>query len=137
MKRIKFTYLIAAALSASMLFSVASCSANAVSGTTVNAQVSSVSDSSSDKELSNYNDSEHVIEVNGETAEYSGISVIKTGSSSAGDEADFYGDNAAVFMSPWTRMESTLTQCSLTEKARQSTSVIRLSLQRVTARAVS
>ena len=97
MKRIKFTYLIAAALSASMLFSVASCSANAVSGTTVNAQVSSVSDSSSDKELSNYNDSEHVIEVNGETAEYSGISVTKTGSSSAGDEADFYGDNAAVF----------------------------------------
>jgi hypothetical protein len=77
MKRIKFTYLIAAALSASMLFSVASCGANAVSGTTVNAQVSSVSDSSSDKELSNYNDSEHVIEVNGETAEYSGISVTK------------------------------------------------------------
>ena len=97
MKRIRFTYLIAAALSASMLFSAASCSANTIQGTTVNAQLSSTSNNSSDKELSNYNDSEHVIEVKGEAAEYSDITVAKTGSSSAGDEEDFYGDNSAVF----------------------------------------
>ncbi|MBO4358223.1 MAG: hypothetical protein J5796_00290 [Erysipelotrichaceae bacterium] len=41
-------------------------------------------------------DGEHAIEVSGETASYSNIKVEKTGESS-GDEADFYGENAAVF----------------------------------------
>lgn len=41
-------------------------------------------------------DGTHVIEVDGETASYSNIKVEKTGDSS-GDEADFYGENAAVF----------------------------------------
>ena len=42
-------------------------------------------------------DSEHAIEVDGETATYSNIGVTKTGDSDQGDEADFYGDNSAVF----------------------------------------
>lgn len=42
-------------------------------------------------------DGEHVIEASGETAEYSNIKITKTGDSDQGDEADFYGDNSAVF----------------------------------------
>ena len=38
----------------------------------------------------------HAIEVNGETASYSNVRIEKTGDSS-GDEADFYGENAAIF----------------------------------------
>ncbi len=39
----------------------------------------------------------HAIEADGESASYSNIKVVKSGDSSQGDEADFYGDNAAVF----------------------------------------
>ncbi len=41
-------------------------------------------------------DGGHAIEVDGKTAEYSNISVTKTGEAD-GDEADFYGENAAIF----------------------------------------
>ncbi len=41
-------------------------------------------------------DGTHAIEADGETAEYSNIKVVKTGDSD-GEEADFYGENAAVF----------------------------------------
>ena len=44
----------------------------------------------------NHVDSEHVILADGETAEYSNTQVTKSGNSE-GDEADFYGDNAAIF----------------------------------------
>ena len=47
----------------------------------------------------NYENSEnggHAIEVSGEEAEYANIGVVKTGDAE-GDEADFYGDNSAVF----------------------------------------
>ena len=43
----------------------------------------------------NHADSEHVILADGETAEYSNTQVTKSGNAE-GDEADFYGDNAAV-----------------------------------------
>ena len=49
--------------------------------------------------LESYDDSEdggHAITVDGETAEYSNADVTKTGDSE-GDEADFYGENAAIF----------------------------------------
>lgn len=46
--------------------------------------------------LENSADGEHVIEVSGEEAEYSNIGVTKTGDSD-GDEADFYGENSAIF----------------------------------------
>ena len=45
---------------------------------------------------SNDSDGEHAIEISGETAEYSNIGVSKTGDTE-GDEADFYGENSAVF----------------------------------------
>ena len=41
-------------------------------------------------------DGEHVIAADGETASYGSLAVKKTGDSS-GDEADFYGENAAIF----------------------------------------
>ena len=47
--------------------------------------------------ITNDKDGEHAIEVDGETAEYTDIKVVKTGDSDQGDEADFYGDNAAIF----------------------------------------
>jgi len=42
-------------------------------------------------------DSTHAIEVSGSSESYSNVEVIKTGDSDQGDEADFYGDNAAIF----------------------------------------
>ena len=41
-------------------------------------------------------DGGHAIEVDGKEAEYTGITVTKTGEAE-GDEADFYGENAAIF----------------------------------------
>lgn len=46
--------------------------------------------------ISNNTDGEHAIETNGEEAEYSNAGVTKTGDAD-GDEADFYGENSAVF----------------------------------------
>ncbi|WP_407383488.1 hypothetical protein [Ruminococcus sp.] len=40
---------------------------------------------------------EHAITADGETASYRNTKVVKTGDSSQSDEADFYGDNAAIF----------------------------------------
>ena len=48
------------------------------------------------EEYSSDADGEHAIEADGEEASYSGIRVTKTGEAE-GDEADFYGENAAVF----------------------------------------
>lgn len=39
----------------------------------------------------------HAIEVDGESTSYANTAVNKTGDSDSGDEADFYGDNAAIF----------------------------------------
>ena len=46
--------------------------------------------------MENSSDGEHVITVDAESASYSNIAVNKTGDSS-GDEADFYGENSALF----------------------------------------
>lgn len=46
--------------------------------------------------IENSTDEEHAITVDGEEAAYSNIAVVKTGEAE-GDEADFYGANAAVF----------------------------------------
>ncbi|MBQ9414249.1 MAG: hypothetical protein IJU16_03885 [Clostridia bacterium] len=40
---------------------------------------------------------EHAVTADGETASYVNTKVVKTGDSTQNDEADFYGDNAAVF----------------------------------------
>ena len=46
--------------------------------------------------LANDEDGGHAISVSAETASYSNVAVVKTGEAS-GDEADFYGENSAVF----------------------------------------
>ena len=50
----------------------------------------------SSQTIENSADGEHAITADGEEASYSNIAVVKTGSSE-GDEADFYGENAAIF----------------------------------------
>lgn len=47
--------------------------------------------------IENSSGGEHAITADGETASYSNTKVVKTGDSSEDDEADFYGDNAAIF----------------------------------------
>ena len=47
--------------------------------------------------VENSEDSSHAITADGEEASWSNTAVVKTGDSGQGDEADFYGDNAAVF----------------------------------------
>ena len=48
------------------------------------------------EEITNEADGEHAIQVTGEEKEYSNVGVTKTGEAD-GDEADFYGENSAVF----------------------------------------
>ena len=48
------------------------------------------------QELSNSTDGEHVIELDGKTQSYSNLGITKTGDSD-GEDADFYGENSAVF----------------------------------------
>ena len=55
------------------------------------------SDITINEEIENSADGEHAIEASGETASYSNVKVTKTGDSDSGDQADFYGENAAVF----------------------------------------
>ncbi|MBR3195639.1 MAG: hypothetical protein IKF50_02975 [Clostridia bacterium] len=64
---------------------------------TETASVTDTAETTVKEEITNTNDSEHAIEVSGETAEYANIKVTKNGDSDLGDEADFYGDNAAIF----------------------------------------
>lgn len=55
------------------------------------------SDITVNETVENSTGGEHAITANGETASYSNTKVVKTGDSSQNDEADFYGDNAAIF----------------------------------------
>lgn len=47
--------------------------------------------------IENSADSEHAVTADGEKQSYKNTKVTKTGDSNSGDEADFYGDNAALF----------------------------------------
>ena len=84
----------AAAMSISVTACLASNKASLSSETEVQTQTE---DKTTSEEISNTEDGGHAIEVSGNEASYSNIKVTKTGDSSSGDEADFYGDNAAVF----------------------------------------
>lgn len=55
------------------------------------------SDITTNETITNSADGERAIEADGTSVSYSNVEVIKTGDSDQGDEADFYGDNAAVF----------------------------------------
>ena len=57
---------------------------------------STTTNNTTSNKLENSSDGEHVITVDGTTENYSNTEVIKTGDSD-GDEADFYGENAAIF----------------------------------------
>ena len=57
----------------------------------------SESDITVNETIENTADGEHAITADGESLNYSNILVTKTGDSDSGDEADFYGDNAAIF----------------------------------------
>ena len=95
MIRKKVLLILALTTAASIAFSVTACVAsNNQSSETTATPVNSVI---TGEEITNANDGEHAIEVSGNTAEYSNIKVTKTGDSASGDEADFYGDNAAIF----------------------------------------
>ena len=123
MNRNKFIKILALAAAASLALSVTAC--NAVNNTETSGTSSEITEAETsetvlssetvtetsasqkpviteaditvNEELNNSNDSEHVIEVDGETASYSNVRVTKTGNSDEGDKADFYGDNAAIF----------------------------------------
>ena len=95
----KFKKILSALTAASLLLALASCAQTETADTTSAEHTTAVEaeDIEITDEITSTNDSEHAIEVSGETAEYSNIKVTKTGDSEEGDEADFYGDNAAVF----------------------------------------
>ena len=96
MKHKRIMCVLALTMAASLMLSIAAC--NTVNNVTSDDTSSAISVQSVNEDgISNYNDGEHAIEVSGKTEEYSNVTVTKTGSSSSGDEADFYGDNAAIF----------------------------------------
>lgn len=63
---------------------------------TSTAEVLTADDIEVNETITNSTDEEHAITADGETASYSNIAVEKTGDAE-GDEADFYGANAAIF----------------------------------------
>ena len=98
MIRKKVLFILAIVTSAAMSVSVTACLASNKATESSETEVQTQSaDIKINEEISNDKDGEHAIEVSGNTAEYSNIKVTKTGDSASGDEADFYGDNAAIF----------------------------------------
>ena len=94
-KKVLFIMSIIAALS--MAFSITACLASRNTNNVTEQETLAENDFVTGEEITNSNNGEHAIEVSGKTAEYSNIKVTKTGDSDSGDEADFYGDNAAIF----------------------------------------
>ena len=99
MQRKKFLYILALATAASLTLSVTGCNkaANADQSQTSEVQSVVTGDIQTNEEIINSTGGEHAVEASGNTAEYSNVKITKTGDSSQNDEADFYGDNAAVF----------------------------------------
>ena len=64
--------------------------------TAAQAATETVAETEVNETITNSVDEEHAITADGETASYSNIAVEKTGDAE-GDEADFYGANAAIF----------------------------------------
>lgn len=93
--------LIAAAVTASLILAMCGCGAQKPAETADETDSSAAAylskeDITVNEEISSDQDGEHAIEVSGETKEYSNTGVTKTGDAD-GDEADFYGENSAVF----------------------------------------
>lgn len=98
MIRKKVLFILAIVTAAAMSVSVTACLAsNKTTESSETEIVTQAADIKINEEISNANDGEHAIEISGNEAQYSNIKVTKTGDSASGDEADFYGDNAAIF----------------------------------------
>ena len=95
----KVLKILALAAAATMTLSATACLAsNMKTDNTEDTAVQITADDiQTNEEITNSTGGEHAIEVSGETKEYKNVKVTKTGDSSQNDEADFYGDNAAVF----------------------------------------
>ena len=88
----------AVGLAAILMASMAACSQNDSGATdaSTSADYLTKEDITVNETFENSADGEHAIEVSGEEVTYSNIGVTKTGEAD-GDEADFYGENSAVF----------------------------------------
>ncbi len=85
------------AMSTSLAAMLAACGSKQQSGESTTAQAAAGSGSEGIREqIANDTDGGHAIEVSGEQKSYRAVDVTKTGEAD-GDEADFYGENAAVF----------------------------------------
>ena len=93
----KVKRLLIAAACAGMITALCACAGQSTSDTADTAQdYLTKEDITVNEQIDNSADGEHAIEVSGEEKEYSNIGVTKTGDAD-GDEADFYGENSAVF----------------------------------------
>ena len=86
--------MLAGALSVLMIAGMCACSAQEAGEAA--ADYLTKEDITVNETIENSADGEHAIEVSGEEAEYANVGVTKTGEAD-GDEADFYGENSAVF----------------------------------------
>ena len=87
--------IMACALAGMMMSGLCACSGQTADETAA-AEYLTKDDITVNETYSNEADGEHAIEVSGEEAAYSNAGVIKTGDAD-GDEADFYGENSAIF----------------------------------------
>ena len=85
---------LAASLAGMLMFSMAACSTEEASEAAV--KYLTKEDITVNEEITNSADGGHAIEVSGEEKEYANVGVTKTGEAD-GDDADFYGENAAIF----------------------------------------
>ena len=99
---------IAIGLAALLMMSAAACSQEAAEAAETAADYLTKEDITVNETIENSADGEHAIEVSGEEAEYSNTGVTKTGDSD-GDEADFYGENSAIFATEKATEKGTLT----------------------------
>ena len=99
-KKNKIKKLLAGALAAVMITGLCACAEQSAEQDTAQTDTAATyltkEDITVEESFTNDEDGGHAIEVSGEEAEYSNIGVTKTGEAD-GDEADFYGENSAVF----------------------------------------
>lgn len=98
--------ILAVSLAGMMMFSMAACAGQEASDASSGSASEAVSEEAAsylskeditvNEEITNDADGEHAIEASGEEKEYSKVGVTKTGEAD-GDDADFYGENAAIF----------------------------------------
>lgn len=96
-KHKKIKKILACAIASVMIYGLCACAGQSADEAAADASdYLTKEDITVSETISNDADGEHAIEVSGEEAEYSNIGVTKTGNAD-GDEADFYGENSAVF----------------------------------------